>query len=135
VGHTDLYVGSTAGVPGEWALVWEEEASPRPPSPSDPSHQRPATGCQHLTMKARWLLLCSLWASPGRMAHSEAGPAAMGWIDVGGNLLDGMYGGRYGGSSPKHEPDLPVVLERAWASGVQHVMITGEPPKPLLHHT
>lgn len=43
--------------------------------------------------------------------------------DIGANLLDSMYQGEYGGKEV-HAPDLPAVLERAWASGVEKIIIT-----------
>ena len=45
------------------------------------------------------------------------------FIDVGANLLDGMFKGEYNGSQ-KHAPDLEQVLERAWEAGVSHIIIT-----------
>jgi TatD DNase family protein len=48
----------------------------------------------------------------------------MPYIDIGANLLDGMYEGSYGGSSQKHPPDLEGVLARAWGAGLSHIMIT-----------
>ncbi|VVD04826.1 unnamed protein product [Leptidea sinapis] len=46
------------------------------------------------------------------------------FIDIGANLTDAMYQGVYHGSK-KHQPDLTRVLERAWGSGVQSMIITG----------
>lgn len=43
--------------------------------------------------------------------------------DIGANLLDGMYQGEYHGTA-HHEPDLDAVLERAWAAGVEKIIIT-----------
>ena len=45
--------------------------------------------------------------------------------DIGANLTDDMYKGVYGANKQYHEPDLPVVLERAWAAGVQRIIVTG----------
>ena len=46
--------------------------------------------------------------------------------DVGANLTDDMYCGVYGGENKRyHDPDLPAVLERAWAAGVQRIIVTG----------
>lgn len=42
-------------------------------------------------------------------------------IDIGANLLDECFQGRYNGGSQKHEPDLDAVLERARAAGVEKV--------------
>ena len=37
-----------------------------------------------------------------------------------------MYCGVYGGENKRyHDPDLPAVLERAWAAGVQRIIVTG----------
>ncbi|KAG2435241.1 hypothetical protein HXX76_007319 [Chlamydomonas incerta] len=47
----------------------------------------------------------------------------MRFIDIGANLLDDMYSGQYH-DKPYHTPDLPAVLERAWAAGLQKLMIT-----------
>lgn len=43
--------------------------------------------------------------------------------DIGANLLSSMYQGEYNGTT-YHEPDLDAVLERAWASGVEKIIIT-----------
>ncbi|CAN0556053.1 unnamed protein product, partial [Ectocarpus sp. 8 AP-2014] len=43
------------------------------------------------------------------------------FIDIGANLLDDVFQGRYHGGSQKHEPDLDAVLERASAAGVEKV--------------
>ncbi|KAG2494042.1 hypothetical protein HYH03_007688 [Edaphochlamys debaryana] len=47
----------------------------------------------------------------------------MKFIDIGANLLDSMYQGEYNDKS-YHPPDLPAVLERAWASGLERLVIT-----------
>eukprot|EP00466_Bigelowiella_natans_P002933 jgi/Bigna1/57378/fgenesh1_pm.11_\ len=44
-------------------------------------------------------------------------------IDIGGNLLDGMYQGVYHGKT-KHSPDLDNVLARARLYGVMSVLVT-----------
>lgn len=44
-------------------------------------------------------------------------------IDIGVNLTDSMYQGVYGGKQ-YHPPDLDAVLQRAWAAGVQRIIIT-----------
>lgn len=44
-------------------------------------------------------------------------------IDIGANLTDTMYQGVYGGRT-YHQPDLDQVLQRAWAAGVQRIIIT-----------
>ncbi|XP_063540340.1 deoxyribonuclease TATDN1 [Cydia strobilella] len=46
------------------------------------------------------------------------------YIDIGANLTDDMYQGVYHGSK-KHEPDLDKVLARAWAGGMDKMIITG----------
>lgn len=43
--------------------------------------------------------------------------------DIGANLLDKMYQGEYNGKQA-HEPDLDRVLQRAWDSGVEKIIIT-----------
>ena len=45
------------------------------------------------------------------------------YIDIGANLLDGMYQGDYHGKN-YHEPDLDDVLERSWDAGVEKIMVT-----------
>lgn len=50
--------------------------------------------------------------------------AGSSFIDVGANLLDDMFQGRYNGSSQKHPPDLEHVLARAWDAGMTHIIIT-----------
>ncbi|XP_053689482.1 deoxyribonuclease TATDN1 [Sabethes cyaneus] len=47
----------------------------------------------------------------------------MKFIDIGANLTDPMFQGVYNGSS-KHQPDLPNVLERSWAAGLQKIIVT-----------
>jgi TatD DNase family protein len=44
-------------------------------------------------------------------------------VDIGANLLDGKYQGEYNGSK-YHEADLDAVLQRAWAVGVEKIIIT-----------
>ncbi|EFJ51556.1 hypothetical protein VOLCADRAFT_57045, partial [Volvox carteri f. nagariensis] len=43
--------------------------------------------------------------------------------DIGANLLDEMYDGRYN-DKQYHPPDLSAVLDRAWAAGLQRLIIT-----------
>ena len=45
------------------------------------------------------------------------------FIDIGANLLDDCFQGRYNGGSQKHEPDLDAVLDRAAAAGVEKVTL------------
>lgn len=47
----------------------------------------------------------------------------MRFIDIGANLLDDMYVGQYN-DKPYHPPDLDAVLSRAWAAGLQRLIIT-----------
>lgn len=47
----------------------------------------------------------------------------MRFIDIGANLLDDCFQGRYNGGSQKHEPDLDAVLDRAAAAGVEKVTL------------
>ncbi|PNH09665.1 putative deoxyribonuclease TATDN1 [Tetrabaena socialis] len=47
----------------------------------------------------------------------------MRFIDIGANLLDEMYDGRYN-DKDYHPPDLQPVLARAWAAGLQRIIIT-----------
>ncbi|XP_058830172.1 deoxyribonuclease TATDN1 [Topomyia yanbarensis] len=44
-------------------------------------------------------------------------------IDIGANLTDSMFQGIYGSSS-KHQPDLGIVLNRAWGVGLQKIIVT-----------
>ena len=43
--------------------------------------------------------------------------------DIGANLVDPMFQGCYHGKQ-YHEADLPAVLERSWAAGLQRIIIT-----------
>lgn len=45
----------------------------------------------------------------------------MAFIDIGANLLDDCFQGRYNGGKQKHDPDLDAVLGRANAAGVEKV--------------
>ena len=49
--------------------------------------------------------------------------SSLSFIDIGVNLLDEMYQGKYNGNE-KHAPDLPAVLQRAWDAGVSKIIIT-----------
>eukprot|EP00897_Mesotaenium_endlicherianum_P010571 jgi/Mesen1/9542/ME000064S08889 len=53
-------------------------------------------------------------------------PAAPGirLIEIAANLTDGMFQGVYNGKQA-HPPDMPAVLGRAWAAGVERIIITG----------
>jgi TatD DNase family protein len=52
-------------------------------------------------------------------------PSNLKFIDIGANLLDEMYKGFYHGSdTPYHPPDIDSVLQRAWESGVEKIVIT-----------
>jgi TatD DNase family protein len=44
--------------------------------------------------------------------------------DIGANLLDDMFSGRYHGGGRKHPPDLTHVLERASARAVKSIIVT-----------
>ena len=55
------------------------------------------------------------------MSTGQAG--GMRFIDIGANLLDDSFQGRYNGGSQKHEPDLDAVLDRAAAAGVEKVIV------------
>ncbi|XP_068146306.1 deoxyribonuclease TATDN1 [Drosophila tropicalis] len=48
---------------------------------------------------------------------------ALKYIDIGANLTDSMFQGCYGGSQ-KHQPDLDLVLQRAWNQGLDRIIIT-----------
>ena len=45
------------------------------------------------------------------------------YIDIGANLLDGMYRGEYHGKS-YHPDDLAQVLERSWDVGMDKILVT-----------
>ena len=45
------------------------------------------------------------------------------FIDIGANLLDGMFQGNYHGRN-YHAADLSAVLSRAWSSGLSHIIVT-----------
>ncbi|KAJ3669958.1 hypothetical protein LUZ60_010282 [Juncus effusus] len=45
-------------------------------------------------------------------------------IDIAVNLTDGMFKGLYNGRQC-HMADIPAVLSRAWASGVDRIIVTG----------
>lgn len=54
---------------------------------------------------------------------STSNAASMKFIDIAANLLDDMYQGKYN-DKEYHAPDLPAVLERAWAAGLEKIIIT-----------
>ncbi|GLC33627.1 hypothetical protein PLESTM_000093800 [Pleodorina starrii] len=58
-----------------------------------------------------------------RAAASRVVGANMRFIDIGANLLDDMYGGMYN-DKQCHPADLSSVLDRAWAAGLQRLIIT-----------
>lgn len=45
------------------------------------------------------------------------------FTDIGANLTDEMFDGRYNGSR-KHDPDRTQVLEKAWNIGMQKIILT-----------
>lgn len=45
------------------------------------------------------------------------------FIDIGANLLDGMFQGVYH-TRQHHDPDVEDVLERAWTTGVERIVVT-----------
>ena len=45
------------------------------------------------------------------------------YIDIGANLLDGMFQGTYHGKQ-RHPADLSSVLQRAWSNGLSHIIVT-----------
>jgi len=53
-------------------------------------------------------------------------PSARRFVDIGANLLDAQFRGRYGrgASARKHAPDLDAVLQRAAEAGVRAVVVT-----------
>ncbi len=54
-------------------------------------------------------------------------PNRLRYVDAGANLLDSMYQGTYH-DKPRHEPDLDIVLQRAYASGVHSIIsLAGTP--------
>lgn len=55
------------------------------------------------------------------MVHTMASTEI--YIDIGANLLDGMYRGEYHGKE-YHAGDLDRVLERSWRAGVDKILVT-----------
>ena len=62
-------------------------------------------------------------AAASASASASSAPPRRRFIDIGANLTDGMFRGEYHGKT-YHEPDLDVVLRRAWDVGVEKVMVT-----------
>ena len=50
------------------------------------------------------------------------------YIDAGANLLDSMYQGIYHGKE-RHDPDLDIILDRAYTSGVKRIISMAGTPK------
>lgn len=46
------------------------------------------------------------------------------YVDIGANLLDSMYQGSYR-DKRRHDPDLKMVLDRAWSNHLDRIIITG----------
>ncbi|CAM9663534.1 unnamed protein product [Ectocarpus sp. 12 AP-2014] len=63
-------------------------------------------------------------AAAAAAARTVMSSPAAAFIDIGANLLDDVFQGRYHGGSQKHEPDLHAVLERASAAGVEKMIVT-----------
>jgi TatD DNase family protein len=47
-----------------------------------------------------------------------------GFIDIGANLMDPMFQGTYR-EKQRHESDLHLILDRAWAQNLEKIIITG----------
>lgn len=58
--------------------------------------------------------------TPSRSASTLASRR---FVDIGANLLDGMYSGVYNGKQ-SHRGDLDSVLDRAWAIGIDRMIVT-----------
>lgn len=57
-----------------------------------------------------------------RLAHTMAAVGHR-YIDIGANLTDDMYQGMYNDKT-YHAPDLEIVLKRAFAAGVERIIVT-----------
>lgn len=79
----------------------EAEAFAHPPRPS------------HYFAKRTFAIMSS--------SSNENANAQLQYIDAGANLLDSMYQGTYH-SKPRHEPDLDIVLQRAYDKGVHKII-------------
>jgi TatD DNase family protein len=53
------------------------------------------------------------------------------FIDIGVNLTDSMFDGKYHGRR-KHDSDRELVMKRAWSSGMTHMLVTCGSKKDLL---
>lgn len=73
------------------------------------------------------LHLSKVMSSSTTAAAASASPSLQ-YIDAGANLLDLMYQGTYNGKE-RHEPDLDIVLARAYDSGVHHILTLAGTPK------
>ncbi|CAM9707630.1 unnamed protein product [Discosporangium mesarthrocarpum] len=70
------------------------------------------------------LLKCISSSSAGWVPQGSGYMTSISFIDIGANLLDPCFQGRYHGGSKKHEPDLDAVIERAQRAGVEKMMVT-----------
>jgi TatD DNase family protein len=59
--------------------------------------------------------------TPTRAAMSSEQAGTNNYVDAGANLLDSMYQGMYHGK-PRHEPDLDLVLQRSYDSGIRQII-------------
>lgn len=65
----------------------------------------------------------SLNRNKGQVRCFDQGKMLEKYIDIGANLLDGMYRGEYHGTS-YHPGDLNEVLERSWSAGLDRILVT-----------
>jgi len=75
-------------------------------------------------LAARTSAATSTVCSPfGRVPAGGVAASRTSLIDIGANLLDLMFQGEYR-EKPRHQADLPAVLRRAQATGVERIIVT-----------
>lgn len=89
---------------------------------------------QPRTLLTRTLRLSSrgLYAPARPAATAQQAMAQPRMIDIGANLLDSMYAGRYN-DKDYHAPDLDAVLQRSWDAGLSSNALKPVQPRPDAH--
>mmetsp|Transcript_25845 Transcript_25845/g.53441 ORF Transcript_25845/g.53441 Transcript_25845/m.53441 type:complete len:481 (+) Transcript_25845:121-1563(+) len=92
-------------------------------SPSKPSYQ----GSFSIMSEKEGSASAKLTIESSSKDIVNSAPTKLRYVDAGANLLDSMYQGTYHDKT-RHEPDLDIVLQRAYESGVHSIIsLAGTP--------